>query len=59
MFSKSLEEALNQQVNAEFWSAYLYLAMAMHFENEGYAGIANWFRIQFKEEQAHAEIFNV
>ncbi len=28
MFSKSLEEALNQQVNAEFWSAYLYLAMA-------------------------------
>ncbi len=31
--------------------------MGMHFESEGHAGIANWFRIQFKEEQAHAEIF--
>ena len=57
MFSKSLEEALNQQVNAEFWSAYLYLAMACNFEAEGRPGIANWFRIQFQEEQAHAQIF--
>ena len=31
--------------------------MGMHFENEGRSGIANWFKIQFKEEQAHAEIF--
>lgn len=31
--------------------------MGMHFEAEGHTGIANWFRIQFKEEQAHAEIF--
>ena len=31
--------------------------MGMHFEAEGRTGIANWFRIQFKEEQAHAEIF--
>lgn len=57
MISTKLQDAINAQINAEFWSAYLYLAMAMHFENEGYAGIANWFRIQFKEEQAHAEIF--
>lgn len=57
MISPKIQDAINQQINAEFWSAYLYLAMAMHFENEGYAGIANWFRIQFKEEQAHAEIF--
>lgn len=57
MLSKKLEDALNEQINAELWSGYLYLAMAMNFEAEGRAGLANWFRIQFKEEQAHAEIF--
>lgn len=57
MISKKLQDAINAQINAEFWSAYLYLSMAMHFENEGHAGMANWFRIQFREEQAHAEIF--
>ena len=31
--------------------------MAMQFENSGMSGVANWFKIQFKEEQAHAEIF--
>ncbi len=57
MISKKIEDAINAQINAEFWSAYLYLAMAMQFEADGHSGIANWFRIQFKEEQAHAEIF--
>lgn len=57
MLSEKLEKALNDQINAEFWSAYLYLSMAMNFEAKGRTGIANWFRIQFKEEQAHAEIF--
>ena len=57
MLNPKIQEALNEQINAEFWSAYLYLAMAMHFESEGHAGVANWFRIQFKEEHAHAEIF--
>ena len=57
MISPKIQDAINAQINAELWSAYLYLAMGMHFESEGYAGIANWFRIQFKEEQAHAEIF--
>lgn len=57
MLSKRMEEALNAQVNAEFWSAYLYLSMSMHFESEGYKGIANWFAVQFKEEQDHATIF--
>lgn len=56
MLSEKLEKALNDQINAEFWSAYLYLSMAMNFEAKGRTGIANWFRIQFKEEQAHAEI---
>lgn len=54
MLQKKIEEALNDQINAEFWSAYLYLSMSLHFEKEGRKGMANWFRIQFQEEQAHA-----
>ncbi|MCM1071529.1 MAG: ferritin [[Clostridium] fimetarium] len=54
---KTVEKAINEQINAEFWSAYLYLSMSMHFAAEGYNGIANWFAIQFKEEQDHATIF--
>ena len=57
MLSKKIEEAINAQINAEFWSAYLYLSMSMHFANEGNNGIANWFAVQFKEEQDHATIF--
>lgn len=57
MLSQKIENALNEQINAEFWSAYLYLAMACNFEAEGLTGIANWFRVQFQEEQAHAQIF--
>lgn len=56
MLSKKIEEAFNAQINAEFWSAYLYLSMSMHFANEGCNGIANWFAVQFKEEQDHATI---
>lgn len=57
MISPKIEDAINAQINAEFWSAYLYLSMAMNFEAQGTPGIANWFRVQFQEEQAHAEIF--
>ena len=57
MLSKKMEKALNAQINAEFWSAYLYLSMSAYFEAEGKSGFANWFKVQFKEEQAHAEIF--
>lgn len=54
MLKKEIHDALNAQVNAEMWSAYLYLSMSLHFENTGRKGIANWFNIQFQEEQAHA-----
>lgn len=54
MLQKKIEEALIEQVNAEMWSAYLYLSMSLHFQYEGRPGIANWFKIQFQEEQAHA-----
>ncbi len=57
MVSKKLETAINKQVNAELWSAYLYLSMSMHFANEGLPGVANWFKIQFDEEQDHAHKF--
>ena len=57
MLLPKLQDALNEQINAEMWSAYLYLSMAMHFEAEGRPGIANWFNVQFQEELAHAEIF--
>lgn len=55
--SKTINDAINAQINAEFWSAYLYLSMANNFEAMGLKGIANWFTIQYKEELAHARIF--
>jgi ferritin len=54
MISKTMEQALNKQVNREFYSAYLYLAMSAHFEAANMKGFANWMRIQAKEEQGHA-----
>lgn len=57
MISQNLHNAINAQVNAELWSAYLYLAMSLDAEAKGYKGIANWFYVQFQEEQAHARIF--
>ncbi|MEE1103896.1 MAG: ferritin [Alistipes sp.] len=57
MLSSNLYKAINEQINAELWSAYLYLSMSMDCQAKGYNGIANWFYIQFQEEQAHARIF--
>ena len=57
MISKKLEDAINAQINAEMWSAYLYLSMSAYCHDNGYSGMANWFAIQFKEEQDHAQIF--
>ncbi len=54
MLSKSLEKALNAQVNAEFWSAYLYLSMSAHFTSNGLPGFANWMYVQYQEEVSHA-----
>ena len=57
MMSRNLFKAINDQINAELWSAYLYLSMSMDCEAKGYKGIANWFYVQFQEEQDHARIF--
>ena len=52
-----MQSAINAQINAEMWSAYLYLSMSMAAADKGMKGVANWFAIQFKEEQDHAQIF--
>ena len=57
MLSKKLEEAINAQINVEYWSAFLYLSMSADFSAKGLPGFANWMEIQFKEEQDHAMKF--
>ena len=57
MLTQQLEIALNQQVNAELWSSYLYLSMSYDMDNKGYEGMASWFALQAKEEFAHATRF--
>lgn len=52
--SEKMEEALNFQINKEFYSSYLYLSMAAHFDSMGLAGFANWMKVQAQEEDAHA-----
>ncbi len=56
MLSPKLHAAINEQINAELWSAYLYLSMSLDAENKGLKGVANWFYIQWQEEQDHARI---
>lgn len=56
MLSEKLHAAINEQINAELWSAYLYLSMSMDAESKGYKGVANWFYVQWLEEQDHAHI---
>ncbi|MBQ5844495.1 MAG: ferritin [Alistipes sp.] len=56
MLSTKLHTAINDQINAELWSAYLYLSMSMDAEAKGYKGVANWFYVQWLEEQDHAHI---
>ena len=56
MISKKLAKAINDQINAEMWSAYLYLSMSQDIYAKGFKGIAHWYKVQFLEEQAHAAI---
>jgi ferritin len=53
MLSKKMEKALNDQINAELYSAYLYLSMASYFESANLKGFANWMRVQNQEEVSH------
>ena len=52
--NEKVSALLNEQVNKEFYSAYLYLDMANFYTQKGLDGFANWYEIQAKEEQDHA-----
>jgi len=53
MLSKTLEKALNEQVNKEYYSAFLYLSMSSYFESVNLLGMAVWMRMQYEEEVMH------
>ena len=55
--SESMTAAINDQIKAEFDSAYIYLAMSAYFEDSGLDGMAHWMKKQYKEEVEHAEKF--
>lgn len=54
MIKKRIENALNEQMNKEFYSYYLYLSMAAHFDSNNLKGFGQWLKIQAKEEASHA-----
>ncbi|WP_302458289.1 ferritin [Mediterranea massiliensis] len=54
MISEKLQNAINEQITAEMWSANLYLAMSFFMEKEGYNGMASWLKKQSFEEHQHA-----
>lgn len=57
MLPAKMEEALNKQLNAEIYSAYLYMSMAAYFESLNLTGFANWMKVQTQEELIHAQKF--
>jgi ferritin len=57
MLSKAVQDSINDQINKEFYSSYLYLAMSAHFESVNLPGLAKWTRVQAQEELGHAMKF--
>ena len=57
MLNAKVRELLNQQINKEFYSAYLYLDFSNYYERVGLDGFANWYRVQAQEERDHAMLF--
>ncbi len=57
VISEKLQAALNDQINAELFSSYLYLSMSAYFEAQDLPGFANWMRVQAKEEDFHVQKF--
>ena len=54
MLNEKVASLLNEQINKEFYSAYLYLEFSAYFEDEGLDGFANWYKVQAQEERDHA-----
>ena len=57
MLDRRVVELLNQQVNKEFYSAYLYLDFSNYYYDKGLDGFGNWYKIQAQEERDHAMLF--
>jgi len=57
MISKAMQDGINEQINKELYSSYLYLSMAAYFENKNLPGFAHWMRVQEGEEREHAMKF--
>lgn len=57
MIGKAMQDAMNEQINKELFSSYLYLSMAAYFEQKNLPGFAHWMRIQSDEEREHAMKF--
>mgnify|MGYP001064062891 CR=1 FL=1 len=57
MLASTIVTLLNEQVNKEFYSAYLYLDMANFYADKGLLGYENWFKVQAQEEMSHAMLF--
>lgn len=57
MIKGTVEKAINEQINAELYSAYLYLSMSAYLEDQNLPGFAHWMALQAKEEQEHAMKF--
>ena len=57
MLKEEVSKLLQEQVNAEFYSAYLYLDFSSYFEDAGLSGFANWYKVQAQEERDHAMLF--
>ena len=57
MLKSRIQDAFNEQLNAELYSSYLYLSMSAYFDSRNLAGTANWMRIQAREELTHAMKF--
>ena len=57
MISKDMTKAINEQINKELFSAYLYQSMSAWAASQGYKGTANWLQIQMQEEMTHAQKF--
>jgi ferritin len=57
MISTAMQKAINEQINKELYSSYLYLSMAAHFENKNLPGFARWMHVQADEEREHGMKF--
>ncbi len=57
MIKEKIQDALNEQINAELYSSYLYLSMSAYFESINLKGFASWMRVQTQEELVHAMKF--